>query len=49
MAQIRLQRPGVGALVRQRVAGGMDRTTPALHMSAFDPKRTSAVHCGNGF
>jgi hypothetical protein len=25
--------------------------TPActLHMSAFDPKRTLAVHCGNGF
>jgi hypothetical protein len=21
----------------------------AAHMSAFDPKRTLAVHCGNGF
>ena len=21
----------------------------ALHMSAYDPKRTLAVHCGNGF
>jgi hypothetical protein len=29
--------------------GGKAASTCALQMSAFDPKRTLAVHCGKGF
>jgi hypothetical protein len=37
-----------GPLLRSLL--GVKRTwLVAAHMSAFDPKRTSAVHCGNGF
>jgi hypothetical protein len=46
----RTDTPISAILITGMSAVGTKQTSAcALHMSAFDPKRTLAVHCGNGF